>query len=110
MKKIIPVEDMTEDMIIAQDIYSSSSQCLVAKGTAVNEALKRSLIRYNITRAAVEEAGKKIEFSEEEIIRAEEEIKEEILNRFREKPSGSMNLLLFNTILRIEAKEKLEGQ
>ncbi len=39
--KIISLEDITEDMVIAQDIYSSSSHRLVAKGTAVSESLKK---------------------------------------------------------------------
>jgi hypothetical protein len=82
----------------------------VAKGTAVSDSLKKSLLRYNITRIPVEAAIKKIEFSEEDIIKAEGEIKEKILKRFREFPSGSMTVLIFNEILRIEAKEKLESQ
>ncbi len=108
--KIISLEDITEDMVIAQDIYSSSSQRLVAKGTAVSDSLKKSLLRYNITRVSVEEARKKREFSPEEIRKAEEAIKEKILKRFRDFPSDSMNLLLFNEILRIEAKEKLDSE
>jgi len=108
--KIISIEEITEDMVIAQDIYSSSSQRLVAKGTAVSDPLKKSLLRYNITRVPVEEARKKRVFSKEEVEKAEETIKEEILSRFREFPSDSMNLLLFNEILRIEAKEKLENE
>lgn len=87
--KRISIEEITEDMVIAQDIYSSSSQCLVAKGTAVSDSLKRSLLRYNITRVPVEEIRKKIDFSEEEIRKAEGTIKEEILKRFREFPSDS---------------------
>lgn len=108
--KIISIEEITENMVIAQDIYSSSSQRLVAKGTAVSDSLKKSLLRYNITRIPVEEVRKKIEFSEEDLIKTEEEMKEEILKRFRELPSNSMNLLLLNEILRIEAKEKLESE
>jgi len=108
--KIISLEDITEDMVIAQDIYSSSSNRLVAKGTAVSESLKKSLLRYNITRIAVEEARKKKEFSKEEVEKAEEATKENILGRFREFPSDRMNLLLFNEILKIEAKEKLESE
>ncbi|MEQ8170190.1 MAG: hypothetical protein ABRQ38_15000 [Candidatus Eremiobacterota bacterium] len=108
--KIISLEDITEDMVIAQDIYSSSSQRLVAKGTVVSDSLKKSLLRYNITRIAVEEARKKREFSKEEVEKAEEAIKEKILKRFRDFPSDSMNLLLFNEILRIEAKEKLDSE
>ena len=109
MKKI-SIEEITEDMVIAQDIYSSSSQRLVAKGTAVSDSLKKSLLRYNITRIPVEEIRKKIEFSEEEIRKAEGAVKEKILKRFREIPSDSMNLILFNEILKIEAKEKLESE
>jgi len=103
--KIIPVEDLKEGMIVAEDIYTPSSQLLIAGGTKITQNLKRSLVRYDINNIKIEEEEREEEYTKEEIMKIQEEYGKEVVEKFRIFPSEPMMKTLFDTILEIKAKE-----
>ncbi|MEW6417017.1 MAG: hypothetical protein AB1480_02725 [Nitrospirota bacterium] len=106
--KHIPIEETVQGMILAGDILSTTGQLLVAKGTALNGSVIKSLIRHGINRIPVQSEEDKMEpFSEDEILKAEEICRERVLGRFYEIPSDPMMKVLYETALRIEAMEYL---
>ena len=94
-------------MVIGSDIYSPSSQILVSKGAVFNENLRKSLIRYGISRISIEEIIEKPEFTQEELQKAEEECREKVVGRFFNSPTEPMMKIIMETALKIEAKEYL---
>jgi len=103
--RIIPVEDLKEGMIVAEDVYTPSSQLLVAGGTKITQSLKRSLIRYDINNIKIEEEEAEEKYTKEEIFKIQEEYGKNLVEKFRIFPSEPMMKTLFDTILEIKAKE-----
>lgn len=108
--KLINLEEACDGMIIAQDIYGSSSQRLVSKGAVVTGALKKSLARYDISRIPVEVAVIEREFTEEEKLEAETKCREIILQRFRYGTENAIMNIIYETLIKIEAMESLSCQ
>ena len=107
MIKFIPIEKITEGLVISQDIISPSGQCLVNKGTVLTKSLIKSLTHHNITNLPIEDNLGNNDFTSEEIKHAEEIVNPEVLDRFSDKPADIMMKTIFKTSLRIEALEYL---
>jgi len=107
----ISIKDAIEGMVVGKDILSTTGKCLVSKGTVLTDSLIKGLISHGINIIYVQsEKGEENSLSEEEILIAEEKCKEKVLNRFCDRPTDSMMMLLFKTALRIEAIEYLKCQ
>ncbi len=108
--KLIPIEDVLEGMVIAQDIISSSGQCLISKKTILTGSLIKNLRRHNITKLPVEDNSGEDDLTDKEITRAEEICSKKVLEGFYEEPADSMMKVIFKTALRVEAIEYLRRE
>ncbi|MDH4028105.1 MAG: hypothetical protein OEU95_04665 [Nitrospirota bacterium] len=106
--KFITLENITEGLLTARDIESASGQRLVAKGTVLTRPLINSLKRHNINNVYIEDDSEQNEFTEEEIMFAEEMCRAGVAERFLVRPADPMMETIFKTALRIEAREHLK--
>ena len=106
--RFISIEDVTEGLLTARDIESASGQCLVSKGTVLTRPLINSLKRHNINNVHIEDASEQDEFTEEEIVFAEEMCRGAVIERFLGQSADPMMGTIFKTVLRIEAREHLK--
>ena len=104
----VPIDEVEEGMVVAQDVPSPAGHPLITKGAALNASLIESLKNYGVSGVWVQSDEPKEEtFDEEAVLEAEEACRNRVLGRFRKSPSDPMMKAVFATVLRLDALEYL---
>lgn len=107
--KCIPIDEITEGMVVARNIVSSSGQILVSQGSLLTGEIIKALIKRGVDRIDVEGGEEEIQvsFTEQEIRDAEALCEEMVKKRFPQEISGRVMRKLYKSILHFEALDYL---